>query len=137
MQWKPEYALGIDEIDAQHQALIAKFAEVEQVVAAKTGWMNVHYALVELTEVARKHFVFEEALMRLFGLPTAADHERNHAHFFMKMAEIESHSFRGTAESELIKFLYEWLRVHILVADKRDYAESILGGAQVAKSAVV
>lgn len=134
MQWKPEYSIGIKEIDDQHEGLIAQFSKVEKIVTARHNWEQTHYAIVELTQAARRHFDFEEALMRLFGIPGAEKHKTDHEYFFIKMAEIEQHSLRASAETEMIKFLYAWLRDHILVADRQDYAEFILGITPVVKS---
>ncbi|MCK9381761.1 MAG: bacteriohemerythrin [Sulfuritalea sp.] len=136
MKWKNEYSLGIEEIDNQHKGLIDKFSQVEEIVATKGGWMKIHYKVVELGQVARRHFDFEEGLMRLFGIPNVEEHKKGHEYFFTKVAEIESHSLLGSAESELLQFLYEWLRDHILVADRRDYAELVLGLAHVVKAEV-
>ena len=134
MQWKSEYSVGIKEIDDQHEGLIAQFSNVEKIVTAKHNWEQTHYAIVELAQVARRHFDFEEGLMRLFGIPSAEKHKIGHEYFFVKMAEIEQHSLRASDETEMIKFLYEWLRDHILAADRQDYAEFILGVAPVVKS---
>lgn len=136
MQWKPEYSVGINEIDAQHKDLIAQFFNVVKIVTAKYNWEQIHYAIVELGQVARRHFDFDEALMRLFGIPDVEKHKADHEYFFIKMAEIEQHSLRASAETEMIKFLYAWLRDHILAADRQDYAEFILGIAPVVKSKI-
>lgn len=133
MEWKPEYSLGIQEIDDQHRSLVEKFSEIEKLVTGKEAWMRIHYALVELQELAREHFAFEEALMRLFGIPDTGSHKNVHVNFFIKLAEIESRSLRGSAESDLVKFLYDYLRHHILMEDKKDYAVPILAGAEVVR----
>ncbi|CAG4884711.1 Putative hemerythrin-like protein [Georgfuchsia toluolica] len=134
MQWKPEYFIGIKEIDDQHEDLIAQFSNVEKFVTARRNRGQTHYALVELAQVARRHFDFEEALMRLFGIPGAEKHKTDHEYFFIKMAEIEQHSLRASTDTEMIRFLHAWLRDHILAADRQDYAEFILGVAPVVKS---
>lgn len=134
MQWKPELFLGIEVIDDQHKVMIEKFSEVKQIVEAGNNWTTIDSALVDLAQVARRNFEFEESLMRLFGIPNVEKHKILHEIFFAKMTEIESSSLRGAAVATQLQFLYEWLLDHILVADRRDYAEFVLGVAQVVKS---
>lgn len=135
MQWKPEYSLGIEEIDAQHQELIAKFSEVERLIAARVDWNTIHLSLKELSQLASGHFGFEEGLMRLFGIPNSDKHKKDHAVFFTKMAEIEQAVLQTSAEKSLLRFLDEWILNHMLLADRQDFGEYVAGIAQVVKSA--
>lgn len=134
MQWKPEYSLGVNEIDEQHKNVVAKFAEVREIIEARNNWSTIDYALMDLSQIARRNFEFEEALMRLFGIPEVETHKKLHEHFFAKMAEIESSSLRGVTVAALLQSLYEWFVDHITVADRRDYAKVLSGIAQVVKS---
>jgi hemerythrin len=133
MEWKDEYSLGIAEIDAQHKTLLQGFSRVEQAMAKSAGWADTHYAIVELTRLAREHFAFEEALMRLFGYPATAEHAKGHAYFFTRLDTIERQSLQQSAESEMVGFLCDWLTRHIL-GDDRTYADHILAGAEVLRS---
>ena len=54
MEWRPEYSVGIHEVDAQHRSLISGFSIVEKHVAAAHGWADTFYAIDELTQLARK-----------------------------------------------------------------------------------
>jgi hemerythrin len=134
MEWKDEYSLGIAEIDEQHKSLLQGFSVVEQTLRDGRGWADTHYAIVELTTLAIRHFSFEEALMRLFGYPHLDDHEHGHRYFFIRLEEIERQALRASAESEMVEFLREWLTRHIL-GDDRGYAAYILSGAQVVRTA--
>ena len=133
MEWKPEYSLGIIEIDGQHQGLLKCFGEIERAMASGKGWTDVHYAIVDLTQKAHMHFEFEEALQRLYGYPDAEQHGRTHGGFFIKLQDIERHALTNSAQSEMVDFLREWLTDHILLAD-RDYAQYIIGGAEIMRS---
>ena len=134
MKWKNEYSLGIQEIDAQHRLLLTSFAVIEEAIKLKQGWSNVHFSIVGLKELARMHFTFEEALMRLFAYPEAKEHRSDHEYFFARLAEIENNSLRNSTERELLDFLQEWLTNHILDTDA-GYARHILSGASVVRSA--
>ena len=133
MEWKPEHSIGIQEIDDQHKKLIEIISSIERAIKLQRGWREIVYALVDLKIFARRHFEIEEALMRMYAFKDAAKHTEEHQYFFTRLAEIESKSVYAAAESELLKFLRDWLKDHILVAD-RSYAEHILSGASVVKT---
>jgi hemerythrin len=133
MNWKDEYSLGIEEIDDQHKLLLLGFSAVEDTIKQDKGWSDIHFSIVELKALARMHFSFEEALMRLFGFSEIKEHSSEHEHFFVKLEEIENHSLRNSLGAEILKFLHEWLTKHIRGVDK-DYALHILSGASVVRS---
>ncbi len=130
MDWKPEYSLGIIEIDNQHKRLLVQFTRIEEAFRQCASWTDTHYLIVDLIDFARFHFEFEEALMRLFAVPTAERHGGEHRQFFVMLQDIEQHSLQREAEGEMIEFLRDWLKHHILGSD-REYAKWILGGAPV------
>lgn len=133
MDWRSDYSLGIAEIDQQHRALLRSFSSIEEAISLGQGWSNVHYAIVELRELALRHFDFEEAVMRLFGYSEVRAHADTHRFFFQRLEEIEHNSLRDTNEAEMIAFLHDWLKKHILGDDRR-YARFILDGAAVVRS---
>lgn len=130
MQWKEEFALGIAEIDRQHQNLFQLFGFITESIRLKERWSHTHFGLVQLRDFARMHFSVEEALMRLFGWPDADGHELEHQYFFTRLDEIERRSLTENISEELITFLESWLTGHIMVTDKA-YARHILAGASV------
>jgi hemerythrin len=133
MEWKDEYSVGILEIDDQHKLLLQSFTEIEESIKLGQGWSNTHYAILELNQLARMHFTFEEAIMHMFGYPETEAHKTEHQQFFAKMASIERHSLKKSAEVEMVQFLRSWLTSHILGSD-RAYAKYIFSGAQVVRS---
>ncbi len=135
MEWKQEHSIGIQEIDDQHKKLIEIIVSIERAIELQRGWREIVYGLVDLKVYAKRHFEFEEALMRMYGFNEAARHTEEHQYFFTRLAEIESKSIYDLAESELLKFLRDWLKNHILGED-RGYAEHILAGAAVVRTSV-
>ncbi len=132
MEWKDEYSMGILEIDNQHRLLLRSISVIEESIRLNQGWSNTHYAILELIQLARMHFSFEEALMRMFAYPRMDTHQDEHQHFFTRLDGIERQSLRKSAEAEMIDFLKSWLTKHILVSD-RDYAKHIFSGAPVVR----
>jgi len=135
MEWKNEYSVGIAEIDDHHKLLLNGISDVEMSMSTDQSWSNTHYAVVKLTQLARMHFSVEESVMRLFGCPNFEVHRMEHQFFFEKLDNIEKMLLRKSAEIELVQFLHNWLKTHILGCD-RIYADHILSGAKVVKSAV-
>ena len=135
MEWKYEHSIGIEEIDNQHRKLIDIILTIERAIDRQLGWRDIVYGLVDLKVFARSHFEIEEALMRIYGYKDAAKHAEEHQYFFTRLAEIECKSIDKLAESELLKFLRDWLKNHILGED-RGYANHILSGASVIRTTV-
>lgn len=133
MEWKYEHSIGIQEIDDQHKQLIEIISSIERAIKHERGWREIVYGIVDLKIFARRHFEIEEALMRMYGYGEAAKHTEEHQYFFTRLAEIESKSIYDLAERELLKFLRDWLKDHILGED-RGYAEYILSGASIVRT---
>jgi hemerythrin len=133
MEWKDEYSIGILEIDNQHKLLMNGFSVIEESINLNKGWSNTHYAIVELIRIARMHFTFEEALMRIFGYPGTDAHQKEHQYFFAKLDSIERLALKESAKIELLQFMQDWFAKHILVND-REYAKHIFSGAEVVRS---
>lgn len=132
MEWKDEYSLGILEIDNQHRLLLRSFSVIEESIRLDQGWSNTHYAIIELIQLVRMHFSFEEALMRMFAYPGIEEHQKEHQGFFDHLERIERHSLKKSAEKGMVQFLRDWLTTHILGTD-RGYANHIFSGAQVVR----
>ncbi|MFY9328728.1 MAG: bacteriohemerythrin [Georgfuchsia sp.] len=137
MKWKSDFLCGIKEIDDQHKELIDRFADIEAIISAEHSWSDAHYAFLSLSQFAKRHFDFEEGLMRLFALPGAEKHNKEHQHFLDKIADIQNNSIRAKVETEMIQFLYKYLQEHILGADRKDYIDFVLSIPQAVKSEIV
>jgi len=132
MEWKDEYSLGILEIDNQHKLLLRSFTAIEESIESNQGWSNTHYAIMELIRLARMHFSFEEAVMRMYAYPGSKKHQKEHQRFFDHLERIERQSLKKSAEVKMVQFLKDWLTTHILGTD-RGYANHIFSGAQVVR----
>lgn len=124
MEWKPEYSVGIDEIDSQHKILLGHFSTIEQHIRNKDSWSSIHFAVVNLRLFAERHFFAEETLMAVFGYPEAKAHAEAHLSFFQRLDEIERKALHEDASPELLRFLHSWLIDHIVESD-RDYGRMI------------
>lgn len=133
MEWKDEYSVGIEEIDNQHKKLLLLFSAVQDAVNAGKGWSAIHFSILEVTDFARFHFRFEEALMRLYAFPDYESHSKAHLKILAEADRLVGESLRDDTSDKVAKFLRDWLIDHIQGSD-RSYALHIFSGATVAHS---
>ena len=122
LQWTPALAVGVADIDGQHQEL---FRRAERLIAALRGGDRgeVVPLLTFLEGYAVFHFEAEERLMRERGYPRLAEHAAAHKAFREAFAErvLELHRGGPTALLALTvhNWLSDWLREHIAGMDQQ------------------
>jgi hemerythrin len=132
MKWKDEYSVGIEEIDSQHKELLRLFSVVEDAVKVGQGWSAIHFSILAVTDAARFHFRFEEALMRLYAYPGLEKHRKSHLEILAKADRIVAESLQNNTSDEVATYFRNWLVAHIQGSD-RSYSQHILSGATVAR----
>jgi len=122
-EWKPQYAVGITEIDRQHQELFRMASEIyDMVLALDDAGQTEHILelLAGLKQYADAHFVLEESLMDRYDYPDLEAHRQEHEKFRTDLAALsvhqESRSPKQTV-TELIKFITQWIFKHICTVD--------------------
>ncbi len=111
--WRDEYALGLDEVDAQHKRLFHLGGEA--VALAPAGLDNDAAArlIADIAAAVQNHFRTEEALMIAHGCPSYAAHKSEHDAL---LAMLPGLAQRGIT-AELLMQLDGWIRQHIAGAD--------------------
>lgn len=119
ISWSPRYATGIEEIDAQHRALLELVNKVQR--GAKDSGVNVPSVLDELVSYAEVHFRGEEALFSRTDYPEQRAHHAAHVAFVRKLLSLQQRLRAGeeTVLVELCDFLGSWWDQHILQEDQR------------------
>ncbi|MBK7414323.1 MAG: hemerythrin family protein [Dechloromonas sp.] len=113
-----ELLTGIQEIDEQHETLFNILEKLQGVVEGGDNWSVVYFALSELVQFARSHFVLEEALMRLHGYPDLEQHIAEHRAFSARLAQLEEQAIRQDVSLHIIEFIKQWLMNHIGGSDQ-------------------
>ncbi|MCG6862256.1 MAG: bacteriohemerythrin [Chromatiaceae bacterium] len=119
--WKPEYSVGVERLDRQHQRII----KVINTLIAKPGIFirsaSIADALSELTSYVSEHFLLEEQLLEENNYPNLIDHVKRHteygeqiANFYLKKIENNKNVPR-----QLLNYLSEWWVGHILHEDMK------------------
>lgn len=109
-------APGYDEIDAEHQKLLAV---IEQFIAALSAGKDreIWIALLgELLVLSRDHFSQEEALLDRCAPIEAAAHKGEHDKFIDRIEALEAGVIEASIES--VTLLLDWLVAHIQDDDR-------------------
>ena len=116
IQWSPSLAVGVPEIDAQHQEL---FRRADRLVSAlRAGDRGAVQPLVRyLTEYVVEHFAAEERYMREIGYPGLEGHRAAHDAFREDFAEMLA-DYERKGPTPLValsmhNWLSDWLRRHV------------------------
>ena len=120
VEWRPEYELGIEAIDAQHRRLFASVADLLAAIAA--GQTDaVGPMMTVLRRYVLEHFADEQALMTSSGYPAADVHAAEHARFAMELFDLHGRHGREPQSPWLAAKLGVgvsiWLRDHVLGSD--------------------
>lgn len=125
---KPEYAIGISELDEQHQKLFSLIDDAQTLLKDE----NILYKYDHLINIlqgmrtyADKHFQTEVALMENLNYPELESHKEAHDGFCKKVdsfhlnMETISLGTQNKIIEELLDYLNQWLQVHILACDRK------------------
>lgn len=134
LEWSDEFSVGIDLIDKQHKILIRAINLLAMAVEYNTSRELMREIFVTLRDYTDTHFAYEEELFDRFSYPETEKHKAEHRSLLNQVVTLEQRWNSGEAEigPEVLKFLVNWLRNHILGSDKK-YSEFLikaLGQAQ-------
>lgn len=117
IKWTKGIAVGIEEIDADHQKLIAIYNNVIWAEKARDR-KQVASLLEELGNQTEAHFRREENLMKNYSYPSIATHQAEHKRLLEELDyEIEDWRTDRISSSLLVWFMYGWLLRHIVTED--------------------
>lgn len=120
IRWLPEYAVGVQQIDGEHQRLFALADRMHRALLAGKGKEALDALLAELVEYAWRHFAHEEQLMQRIQYPAYQEHRRQHADLRSEVLAMQRRAASGelTMTIEVMQFLMEWLKRHTLSSDR-------------------
>lgn len=122
IEWSDDFALGIDEIDEQHKALVGMINALDASTHSEYSADNMRRLLAELNDYVREHFGFEERLMAGGGCSPefVTRHCGEHAYFRSVLRDLTADFENGRTgiTVSLIEYLVHWLLHHIAVVDR-------------------
>ena len=119
--WEDTFSVNIRIIDMQHKKLVSMVNELHQAMVKGSGKDKLGSILSNLVEYTRGHFTTEERLMRTHAYPDFLAHKSEHDHLTEKVMDLQR-GFRSNEVGltiEVMEFLKDWLRDHILGYDKK------------------
>jgi hemerythrin-like metal-binding protein len=118
--WKPEYATGVAEIDAEHRTLFEMASELHQAMLDGHGPAVLGVSVDRLLRYTREHLEHEEQLMRGSGFAGLAEHVAEHDRLREKAVAMVQRFRDGerTMTIELAQFVAAWLKGHTTTMDR-------------------
>jgi hemerythrin-like metal-binding protein len=118
--WKPEYSVGVNSIDEDHQKLFDLLNQLFEAMTKGKGIEIIDNIISELERYAVFHFGREELYFRVTSYPFALQHIKEHQYFKQKVAELKKDvaSNKGMVAPDVLGFLSDWLKNHIAKSDK-------------------
>lgn len=117
IEWKDEYATGIDVIDNQHKRIVDYINQINKAQADKNRALMTE-VLINLMDYTMSHFAFEESLMEDAGYSAASIHKRTHDAFRNKIEDCKQRFDAGDDVcKDLVELLNTWLVNHIAEDD--------------------
>lgn len=133
MEWKSEYATGIQELDLQHETLLQFITDFEQAVEGRVHWNTVQPLIARAREFVKFHFAVEESLMQIVNYPRLVPHRAEHQYVLKQFAALEHRVLRQEMKEGLLPMMSAWLFDHILESDQ-PFARFALSGARLLKT---
>ncbi len=119
--WKPEYSVSVSVLDAQHKKLFALAQNLHDAMIAGKGRDVLAQSLNDLIEYTKTHFAEEEALLAGHDYPELPQHKQQHLQLIAKITEFQIEFAAGNAliTVEVMDFIQNWIKMHILQSDYR------------------
>lgn len=119
--WDAKYSVGITRLDDQHRRLLQMLNNLQQAMLGGKSREVISRIVEELVQYTKTHFTSEEAYFQMYGYPEAEAHKREHQEFIQKVHHFQSELAKGKASLsiEVLQFLSDWTKTHILGSDKK------------------
>ena len=130
--WRPEYSIGIADVDDQHKHLLSLLGRVGVLAGGAADGRELAKVFGELQEYAAYHFSSEEHLLHAAMLPMAhaQQHLAAHRQYWREVAQLEERvAGDHSVAPALYKFLQHWWLDHICRVD-RELGDLILASTK-------
>ncbi len=125
MTWRPDFNLGIDEIDEQHKKIVELINTLNKAFINNEACEKLGAILDEMADYADYHFRTEETLFIQHLFPFSEEHKRLHENFRSKVSQFKEQFENGLPVTfRILGFLRKWLTNHILDVD-REYVDIV------------
>ena len=119
-EWKNTMSVGNDAIDKDHIKLVHYLNEMHTAMMAGHGREVVGPILDKLIAYTKEHFGREELIWKAGHYVDLEKHKKEHVELLKTVLDFEAKYKKGslTLSVEVMNFLRDWLKNHILKSDK-------------------
>lgn len=120
-KWSDTYSVNIPTIDEQHQELVNILNQLFVSVSKREGSKVIAGILDALMDYTQTHFTLEERLMEEAGYPDVESHKLEHKKLIGQLDQLCKKYMleEKPIYFELLSFLRNWLKQHILGCDSK------------------
>jgi len=119
--WLKKYSVGNEKLDAQHLKIFSLINSLDDYLGGSEVQKPIIEVLDELQAYIVEHFSTEEALLQKKKYPGLDEQKESHDKFIKKFSHLcaEMDGDEVKQAKNLIDFLVDWWRTHILEEDMR------------------
>jgi hemerythrin-like metal-binding protein len=119
LEWKDEYSVGVELIDAQHKMFVGIVNELYEAIVTKKEKEALDNIFKQLVAYTQFHFQTEERYFDEFQYEGAAEHKIAHKALIDQIADLQQQKTDIMDDPfKLMDFLEDWLIDHIMGMDK-------------------
>ena len=127
LEWTEDFNTGIELVDKQHQILVRAINLLGLALERGSDKELMDAIFETLADYTATHFADEEKLFDAAGYPESEAHKHAHKMFLQKVTELKAQfDAGGDPAQEVMVFLIDWLKNHILGTDRK-YIPYVLG----------
>ena len=125
IEWNEVMSVGIVEFDAHHKRIVEIINRLDALLEKNDDKDQIGPILAELSNYCLYHFFAEEDAMTRCNYKLYTEHREEHIVFTEKIFQFLEDMQGGKEDigRDLLAFLWDWLRNHILVTDKQYSAD--------------
>lgn len=119
--WDPSYSVNVKQFDEDHQEMFRALSVLYDGMMTRRGQQVLQRALDDLLQCTEEHFASEEAVMRSAGYPQLQAQIEQHRRFLQSIKDVSAkYKADGMGMTiEIVDFLTDWLKKHIVGMDKQ------------------
>jgi hemerythrin len=118
--WDKKYSVKVSRLDADHKQLADLINQLHDAMLTGKGKTEVQAVLTSLIAYTKRHFAYEEDLLRKTNYPGLPEQLQEHKKLCATVDGFaERVSSGGAVTMEVMAFLKDWLLTHILKTDMK------------------
>jgi len=121
IDWKKDFSVQVDLFDKEHQNLIDIINNLHDGMKNGKSKEIMENIINDLIKYSKTHFSDEEKYMERYNYPGIEEQKKAHKIFIDKINQINDDFKSGkiALSMEIMQFLKEWWRNHIIIIDKK------------------